>query len=108
MKVAIITGASSGIGSGVARELHRRGWSVGLIARRKEKLEALAAEMGDRVAIATADVGIEEEVNAAVAALESQLGPCDLMLANAGIGDARSSRRRGRDSRFGCRHSRHG
>ena len=93
MKVAIITGASSGIGSGVARELHRRGWAVGLIARRKDKLDALATELGDRVAVATADVGIEEQVNTAVAALESQLGPCDLMLANAGIGDARSSRR---------------
>lgn len=93
MKVAIITGASSGIGSGVARELHRRGWAVGLIARRKEKLEDLATELGERVAIATADVGVEEQVNAAVAALESELGPCDLMLANAGIGDARSSRR---------------
>ena len=37
MKVAIITGASSGIGEGVAVELHKRGWAVGLIARRTER-----------------------------------------------------------------------
>ncbi len=92
MKVAIITGASSGIGSGVARELHRRGWAVGLIARREERLQELVDEFGERVAFALADVGVESEVNEAVASLESALGPCDLMLANAGIGDARSSR----------------
>jgi short-subunit dehydrogenase len=92
MKVAIITGASSGIGSGVARELHRRGWAVGLIARRESHLQAMAEEMKDRVAYAVADVGVEEQVNAAVASLEQTLGPCDLMLANAGIGDARSAR----------------
>ena len=92
MRVAFITGASSGIGAGVARELHRRGWAVGLIARREERLAELATELGQRVSYAVADVGQADEVMEAVSALEAALGPCHLMLANAGIGDARNSR----------------
>ena len=46
MKVAIITGASSGIGEGVVVELHKRGWSIGLIACRTERLEAIAEQVG--------------------------------------------------------------
>ena len=93
MKVAIITGASSGIGAAVAAELHKRGWAVGLIARREPMLAALVEGLGDdRAAFATADVGDEASLNAAVASLEQALGPCDLMFANAGIGDGRSAR----------------
>jgi NADP-dependent 3-hydroxy acid dehydrogenase YdfG len=93
MKVAIITGASSGIGAAVAAELSRRGWAVGLIARRADLLEAMVEQLGsDHAAFSTADVGKEAELNQAIADLESQLGPCDLMFANAGIGDGRSAR----------------
>ena len=93
MKVAIITGASSGIGAAVAVELHSRGWAVGLIARRQEKLEALAAQLGgQRVAIAAGDVGDAESLKTAVQDIENSLGLCDLMFANAGIGDGRSGR----------------
>ncbi len=92
MKVAIITGASSGIGEAVAVELHRRGWRVGLIARREEKLRAIADTLGENAEFATADVVDESDLNAAVRSLESRLGPCDLMFANAGIGDGRSAR----------------
>jgi len=92
MKVAIITGASSGIGEAVAQELHRRGWRVGLIARREEKLKAIVAALGENAAFATADVADEAELSGAVASIEADLGPCDLMFANAGIGDGRSAR----------------
>jgi len=83
--VAIITGASSGIGAALARELVRRGWKVGLIARRENLLEDLTRELGDATAAAVADVTDAAAVKAAVTALEDRLGPCDLLVANAGI-----------------------
>ena len=92
MKVAIITGASSGIGEAVAVELHRRGWRVGLIARREDKLRAITEGLGEHAGFVTADVTDEDALTQAVRSLESSLGPCDLMLANAGIGDGRSAR----------------
>jgi len=92
MKVAMITGASSGIGAAVAAELHGRGWRVGLIARREERLKELVAELGENADFVAADVSDEASLNDAVRALESRLGPCDLMFANAGIGDGRSAR----------------
>jgi len=92
MKVAIITGASSGIGEAVAIELHRRGWRVGLIARREERLRDIVESLGENAAFATADVADEAALNQAVHSLEADLGPCELMFANAGIGDGRSAR----------------
>ncbi len=86
-RVALITGASSGIGEALAIELSRRGWRVGLMARRASELEALAQKIGPSAAWRTADVLDEHSVNAAVAALEAELGPCELMIANAGIGE---------------------
>jgi short-subunit dehydrogenase len=90
MPVVIITGASTGIGASVARELARRKWKVGLVARRAELLEALAGELraaGGEAAFATADVTDRAMVNEAFRTLEAALGPCDLLLANAGAGD---------------------
>jgi len=93
VKVAIITGASSGIGAAVAVELHSRGWAVGLIARRQDRLETLSAKLGgQRVAYAEGDVGDAQSLKAAVESIEGTLGACDLMFANAGIGDGRSGR----------------
>ena len=88
-KVALITGASSGIGWELAKELARAGVAVGLMARRRELLDTLASEIravGGTVAIAVADVADREATVAALRGLEEQLGPCDLLIANAGVG----------------------
>jgi short-subunit dehydrogenase len=88
--VAIVTGASTGIGAALARELARRGFAVGLIARRVELLEQLAAEIrgaGGTAAAASADVTDRAATTTAVQALEAALGPCDLLVANAGSGN---------------------
>jgi len=55
-KTALVTGASGGIGAGIARALHAQGASVALSGTRREALEALAAELGDRTAICPADL----------------------------------------------------
>lgn len=87
MPVALITGASTGLGEALARELARRGWKIGLVARRAELLEALAEELrasGAEAAAATADVTDRAAMEGAVRALEAALGPTDLLVANAG------------------------
>jgi short-subunit dehydrogenase len=88
-KIAVITGASSGIGWEMAKELARQGCHVGLIARRRERLEALAAEcqgFGVRAGVAAANVAERPQVLAAFKQLRETLGPVDLLIANAGIG----------------------
>lgn len=79
-KRCVLTGASSGIGSELARELVRRGWSVALLARREDLLTELAAELKGCVAIAC-DVTDGAAVREAVA----RSGPFDLAIANAGV-----------------------
>jgi short-subunit dehydrogenase len=85
----VITGASSGLGAYLARELSRRGAAVGLLARRAEKLEALAEEIrasGGKAAWAEADVTDPDGLHGALDALETELGPVDVLVANAGYG----------------------
>jgi short-subunit dehydrogenase len=88
-QVAVITGASSGIGWALARRLAAEGCKVGLLARRLEKLEVLAQEIrdaGGTAAVAAADVQDREQALEAVKQVATQLGPVDLMIANAGVG----------------------
>jgi short-subunit dehydrogenase len=92
-QVAVITGASSGIGQALARELARQGCKVGLVARRAGLIQKLADEItasGGTAAHAAADVGERAQVVAAVHALAAKLGPVDLLVANAGVGCASS------------------
>ena len=87
--IVFITGASSGIGKALATELARRGYDLGLFARRLEVLEALAGELrashGVRVEVAALDVARDETVHEAVSALRERLGGLDVMVANAGV-----------------------
>jgi short-subunit dehydrogenase len=88
-RVAVVTGASSGIGRALARELAGRGCRVGLLARRKDELDRLAGEIrqaGGTAATAVGDVADRAQTLAAVESLRAQLGPVDLMVANAGVG----------------------
>jgi short-subunit dehydrogenase len=87
--VAIVTGASSGIGRALALQLGTLGYRVGLIARRFRELsdaaDAIAAAGGAAVA-AAADVADRGALRSAVARVESRLGPTDVMVAGAGFG----------------------
>lgn len=88
-RVAVVTGASSGIGRELAKALAREGCRVGLVARRQELLDALVGEIqgaGGTAAAAAADVGDREQVRRAIGALADALGPIDLLVANAGVG----------------------
>lgn len=92
-RIVLITGASSGLGAGLARELVARGARVGLLARREEHLRALATELGDAAAWAEADVTDAEGFAAALDRLADELGGCDVVIANAGYGVPNPSHR---------------
>ena len=82
---ALVTGASGGIGEEIARLLHKQGAIVGLHGTRVEKLEALAAELGDRVKIYPADLSDRDAVKALAAKAEEELEGVDILVNNAGI-----------------------
>lgn len=87
--VAIVTGASSGIGRALALRLAADGYRVGLIARRGELLEAVAREValaGGTSALAVADVGDRAALRGAIRAVEDRLGSVGVLVANAGFG----------------------
>ena len=81
--VALVTGASSGIGEATARALAAQGAKVALAARRKDRLDALAGELGG-LAI-EADVTDREQAIAAVERTVSELGRLDIVINNAGV-----------------------
>ncbi|XXX79685.1 SDR family oxidoreductase [Sorangium sp. So ce134] len=88
-QVVLITGASSGIGEGLAREVARRGGRVVLAARRTERLEALAGEIrasGGEALAAACDVTRDGDVERAVEQAREAFGRLDVAIANAGFG----------------------
>lgn len=90
-KNILITGASSGLGRGMAREFARAGSDLALCARRIDRLQALKAELeaahpGIRVAIRSLDVTDHDQVFAVFASLRDELGALDRVVVNAGIG----------------------
>src|SRR5688572_10597863 len=85
----MITGASSGIGRGLAFDLASRGAKLGLVARRREKLEEIVGEITSKGGTALALPGNVEDAAAMrelATRLENEIGPIDIMVANAGIG----------------------
>jgi NADP-dependent 3-hydroxy acid dehydrogenase YdfG len=85
-RVAVVTGAASGIGAATARAFAGAGAEVGLIARRADRLEALAAELGTERAVALpADVADPDALGAAATTLAERFGAADLLVANAGV-----------------------
>lgn len=86
-RVALITGAASGIGRQLALSLAAEGARIGALDRQSDALDRLAGELkGKTVACAVADVTDLTAVRVAVARLEEQIGPTDLLVASAGIG----------------------
>jgi len=83
--VAVITGASSGIGEATARSLAAEGYRLALLARRADRIEALAAELGDTAVAITADVTDRDSLVAAANRVRSELGGADVLVNNAGV-----------------------
>jgi NADP-dependent 3-hydroxy acid dehydrogenase YdfG len=83
-RVAVITGASSGIGAATARALAAAGYRVALLARRLDRIEALAAEIGDRALPIQADVTDRDALVAAAERVRTELGGADVLVNNAG------------------------
>ena len=84
-KVVIITGASSGIGEETARTLAREGAKVVLSARREDRLQKLASEIGENAVYLKSDVVSLEDMIALVALAKEKFGKVDAVFANAGI-----------------------
>jgi NADP-dependent 3-hydroxy acid dehydrogenase YdfG len=86
--VALVTGASSGIGEATARMLAERGAGVAIVARRMDRLEALVGEIesaGGRALAVEADVTEREQAEAAVQSTVTELGRLDVLVNNAGV-----------------------
>lgn len=87
-RVAVVTGASKGLGRAIALELARRGWDLALVARSPDELDVLAGEVRerDRKALAVAaDVTRADELRRAATVVENGFGRVDLLVNNAGI-----------------------
>lgn len=87
-RVAVVTGASAGIGVAIARSLGELGWTVALGARRRSRLEQVAKEVvaaGGRALARELDVADPDSVEAFFRAIESEVGPPDTLVNNAGI-----------------------
>ena len=87
-KTVVITGASSGIGSALAKELAKRGARVGVLARRQDYLQKLVDDVratGGTVEAEPGDVTDRSGLRKAIETLETKLGPVDALIANAGV-----------------------
>jgi NADP-dependent 3-hydroxy acid dehydrogenase YdfG len=85
-KTAVVTGASSGIGEATARLLAQRGCNLALAARREDRLQDLAAELGEGALAVPTDVTDPAACEALVSRAVERFGSVDILVANAGLG----------------------
>ncbi|HEV3011587.1 MAG TPA: SDR family oxidoreductase, partial [Burkholderiales bacterium] len=87
-RVALVTGAGSGIGKSAAHALLKDGYHVALVGRRKDMLEKAAAESGarERAMVLPADITKDDEVKKVFSELKAKWGRLDVLFNNAGIG----------------------
>ncbi len=84
-KNALVTGATGGIGGAIATAFHKAGATVAISARRKDKLDELAAALGDRVHVLPCDLSNREEVAKLVDDAVGAMGRLDIIVNNAGL-----------------------
>lgn len=84
-RTALVTGASGGIGAAIARMLHAQGAAVVLSGTRRDALDALGAELGERAFVCPADLRDVTEPDTLVAAAEAAAGPLAILVNNAGM-----------------------
>jgi 3-oxoacyl-[acyl-carrier protein] reductase len=82
---ALVTGASGSIGGGIARALHQQGATVGISGTRREALDSLAADLGERVHVLPCDLADGAAVDALVPSAEAAMGDLDILVNNAGL-----------------------
>ena len=84
-KSALVTGATGGIGAEIAKSLHAQGAIIGISGRNEEKLNALAAELGERVHILPADLSSNDAAKDLVKRADEAMGHIDILVNNAGL-----------------------
>jgi 3-oxoacyl-[acyl-carrier protein] reductase len=84
-KTALVTGATGGIGGGIARALHKQGATVAISGRQADKLEKLAGELGSRVHICPCDLANKAQVAKLIDEAIAKLGRLDILVNNAGL-----------------------
>ena len=84
-RVAVVTGASSGIGEATARALAAEGYRVALLARRLDRITALADALGNGSIAIEADVTDRDSIAAAAERVQDELGGADVLVNNAGV-----------------------
>ena len=84
-KTALVTGATGAIGGAIARALHAQGATVAISGTRREVLDALAAELKERVHVLPCDLADKDMVEALVPSAEEKMAKLDILIANAGV-----------------------
>ena len=84
-KTALVTGATGGIGKAIAQTLHAQGATIAISGTRKEKLDEIAAELGERVHVTPCNLSDKEAVSGLVGHAEEAMGKLDILVNNAGI-----------------------